>query len=666
MAPAQPLWTPTRERVERANTTAFVKFVNEKHGLNLAGYFDLYDWSVENLADFWAAVWDFTGIVASEPYQEVVEDLGKFPGTKWFVGARLNFAENLLRHSGGRTALKFRGEAPGQESAFNPFHSLNYDQLRSWVARLAAPLKELGVGVGDRVVGYAPNFPGTPVAMLTATSLGATWASCGLELGPNAVLDRLGQIEPKVMFAADGYWYKGKPFDCTANLADVAKGLPSLRKVVVLPFLKERPDVSAVPNAVLLEEFADPSPGPRLDFVQLPFDHPLYVMFSSGTTGKPKCMVQSAGGVLVNHLKELLLSTDLKPEDVLCYLTSPSWMMWNWQTSALAVGCTVVNFNGNPSHPDWRTAWKVVQEEGVTVFGVSASYIYSLASINAEPGAEFDLSRLKEISQTASPLSADGFLWVYEHVKADLHLNSISGGTDINGCFASGDPTLPVYAGQLQGPSLGMKVAAYDDDGNPVFDQQAELVCELPAPSMPIYFWGDEDFSRYRAAYFEHFAPLGKNVWRHGDYVVFHSETRGITFFGRSDAVLKPSGVRIGTAEIYEVVEALPEVEDSLAVGITTESGETRVVLFVKVAPGHAFDDELADKIRRELRQKASPRHVPAVLLETPAIPYTFSNKKVELAVTAILNGRTVTNREALANPESLDFYKSVRDRVKV
>jgi acetoacetyl-CoA synthetase len=382
-------------------------------------------------------------------------------------------------------------------------------------------------------------------------------------------------------------------------------------------------------------------------------------MFSSGTTGRPKCMVQGTAGVLVNHLKELMLHTDLKREDRIAYITSPSWMMWNWLMSSLAVGSTIVLYDGNPNYPDWRTMWRMIEEEEVTIFGCSASYINYLRSVGAQPGRLHDLSSLREISQTGSPLSADGFRWVYREVKEDLHFNSISGGTDINGCFAAGSPTLPVYAGELQAPALGMKVKAYDDKGNPVLDQVGELVCEAPAPSMPLYFWNDPDGARYREAYFEFYRPAGKNVWRHGDWIIIHSDTGGITFLGRSDAVLKPSGVRIGTAEIYNIVEKLPEVADSLAVGQSWK-GDQRIILFVKLNPGYKLTEELKDKIRKALRENASPRHVPAKIIEVPDIPYTFNMKKVEIAVTNIIHGRPVTNRDALVNPESLDYFEKI------
>jgi acetoacetyl-CoA synthetase len=457
------------------------------------------------------------------------------------------------------------------------------------------------------------------------------------------------------MITADGYFYKGKTFDTLEHAAEVAHGIPALAKVIVVSYTRERPDISEIPNAVHYEDFLSKAEQLEIQFEQLPFDHPLYIMFSSGTTGKPKCMVQGAGGVLINHLKELLLHTDLKRSDRIFYITSCSWMMWNWLISSLAVGATIVLYDGNPNYPDAGAMWKLIQDEKITIFGCSASYIHFLKKENVSPGRDYDLSSLREISQTGSPLSAEGFEYVYRELKSDLHFNSISGGTDINGCFAAGSPILPVYAGELQSPALAMKIKAYDEQGNPIYDEQGELVCEAPSPSMPLYFWNDPDGSKYHQAYFD----VYPGVWRHGDYILIHKDTGGVTFYGRSDAVLKPSGVRIGTAEIYTQMEKLPEIADSLAVGQNYQ-GDQRVILFVKLAPGFTLTEELKDKIRKTLRENASPRHVPALILDTPDIPYTLNMKKVESAVTNIINGRAVSNKDALINPRSLDYYEQV------
>jgi acetoacetyl-CoA synthetase len=648
-----PLWIPTEERRQKANMTRFMQEVNSRHGLSLNSYQELYQWSVENISDFWAAMWDFANIKAARPYERVIEDLLKFPGARWFPGARLNFAENLLRYRDDRLAFLFKGETQTSRR-------MTYAELYAVVARLARSLRESGVGVGDRVVGYMPNLIETAVAMLAATSLGATWSSCATDIGPDAAVERLGQVDPKVMVTADGYFYKGKQFDTLEHAAEVARGIPSLQKVIVVSYTRDRADISSIPNAIHYSDFLSTEDNLEIDFEQLPFDHPLYVMFSSGTTGKPKCLVQGAGGVLINHLKELLVHTDLGRADRIMYITSCSWMMWNWLLSSLAVGATIVLYDGNPNYPDPGAMWKLIQEEQITIFGCSASYIHFLKKEGITPRTDYDLSSLREISQTGSPLSAEGFEFVYREIKPDLHFNSISGGTDINGCFAAGSPILPVYAGELQSPALAMKIKAYDQKGYTVFDQQGELVCEAPSPSMPLYFWNDPDGSKYYRAYFD----VYPGVWRHGDYILMHSDTGGITFYGRSDAVLKPSGVRIGTAEIYAQMEKLPEIADSLAVGQNVQEDQ-RVILFVQLAEGFALTDELKDKIRRTLRENASPRHVPALILEAPDIPYTLNMKKVESAVTNMINGRAVSNKDALINPASLDYYERILPELK-
>ena len=643
------LWQPSEENIKNANMTRFINFVNKKQGFELNSYTQLYNWSIENITDFWAAMWEFGEIKASQGYNAVVDDLKRFPGTKWFPGARLNFAENLLRYRDDHVAYVFKGET--QKSA-----RMTYAEVYTSVARLAKSLREMGVTSGDRVCAYMPNLIETVIAMLAATSIGATWASCGAELGTQAVPDRLGQIEPKVLFTADGYYYKSRVFNILNKAEKIAKEIPSLEKIVVVSYVEPKPDISNIPNSVHYDDFLSSEKQPEIQFEQLPFDHPVVIMFSSGTTGKPKCMVQGAG-VLINHLKELILHTDLKREDSIMYIASPSWMMWNWLQSSLGVGATIVLFDGNPLYPDPGAMWKLIQDEKISIFGCSASYINYLRSQGVTPRKDFDLSSLREISQTGSVLSAEGFEYVYQEIKKDLHFNSISGGTDINGCFCIGSPTLPVYAGQLQARGLGMRVKAYDEEGSPIVDQQGELVCEAPTPSMPIYFWNDLNNERYNKTYFGYYPK--KNVWRHGDYIVHYGDTGGITFFGRSDAVLKPSGVRIGTSEIYNVVEKIEEIADSVAIGQSWK-GDQRVILFVKIASGNILNDELKNKIRKTLRENASPRHVPALIIEVPDIPYTFSMKKVESAITNLINGRPVLNRDALNNPESLDYFEKI------
>jgi acetoacetyl-CoA synthetase len=505
-----------------------------------------------------------------------------------------------------------------------------------------------------------PNLIETAIAMLAATSIGAVWSSCATDLGAQATLDRLGQIEPKILFTVDGYFYKGKTFDSLEHASEIARGIPSLEKVIVVRYAGGESDISHIPNAAYYQDFTAGQQQDDIDFEQFPFDRPAFIMFSSGTTGKPKCLVQSGGGVLINHLKELILHTDLKREDTILYITTCSWMMWNWLLSSLAVGATIVLYDGNPAYPDPGAMWQLVQDEKITVFGTSASYINYIKSQGLRPGNDYDLSSLREISQTGSALAPEGFEYVYQAIKKDLHFNSISGGTDINGCFAQGSPTLPVYAGELQRPALAMKVNCYDEQGKPVVDRMGELVCEAPAPSMPLYFWNDPDGEKYKEAYFSVYPDL----WRHGDYIMIHGDTRGITFFGRSDAVLKPSGVRIGTAEIYNQVEKMEEIADSLAIGQEWKNDQ-RIILFVKLAKGHHLTEQLSAKIKRVLQENASPRHVPAMIIEAPDIPYTFNMKKVEMAVTNLINGRPVLNKDALVNPESLDYYERIRPELQ-
>jgi acetoacetyl-CoA synthetase len=642
------LWEPTEERKKNANITRFIEFVNKRHKQNFHSYKELYDWSVDKIPDFWASVWDFVQVKSSKGYETVVDDVTKMPGARWFTGASLNFAENMLRYRDEKTAFIFKGET--QKSV-----RMSYAELYDSVARLAESLRKMGIKPGDRVAGYMPNMIETAVAMLAATSIGAVWASCATDIGSGAAIDRFGQIEPRVLFTVDGYFYKGKPFNSLANAAEIVKGVPSIEKVIVACYREEKPDISHIPNSVYYEDFLARGK-PEIRFEQLPADHPLFIMFSSGTTGKPKCMVQGTAGILLNQLKELIIQTDLKRDDVHFFITTCSWMMWNWMLSSLATGNTIILYDGNPSYPGPGAIWQLIQDEKVTMFGCSASYINYLRSENLKPGKDYDLSSLKEIWQTGSPLSAEGFEYVYRAIKKDLHFNSSSGGTDINGCFFTGSPIQPVYAGELQGPGLGMKVKAYDENGRPIFDQEGELVCEAAAPPMPLHFWNDPDGKRYRDAYF----GVYPGVWRHGDYIVFHGDTGGATFYGRSDAVLKPSGVRIGTAEIYNVMEGLPEVADSLAIGQNWQ-GDQRVLLFVKLAEGYDLTADLETKIKKSLREKASPRHVPARVIAVPDIPYTTSMKKVESAITNIIHGRPVTNKGALSNPESLDYYEKLK-----
>ncbi len=641
------LWKPAAEKVKATNMYRFMNQINERFGQDFSEYDPLYHWSVENIPEFWTAMWDFAGVIASAPYQEVIDDLNKMPGAKWFTGARLNFAENLLRYRDEQVAIVFKGE--DQEATY-----LTYAELYREVSRLVKALKQTGVQVGDRVVGFMPNMPQTIIAMLAAASLGAVWSSCSPDFGIKGVLDRFGQIRPKVLFTANGYSFKGKKIDSLERIADILKQLPSIEKVVVVAYTEQDPNIAAVPNAILYHDFIASDTGRDIEFAQLPVDHPLYIMYSSGTTGLPKCMVQCAGGILIHHLKELMLHTDLKRQDTIFYFTTCGWMMWNWLTSSLAVGATLVLFDGNPFHPHPGALWEMAQDEKVTVFGTSAGYIAALQTAGVAPGKTYDLSPLRAVLSTGSPLSIEGFDFIYREVKSDLQLASISGGTDLNGCFALGNPMAPVYAGELQCRGLAMKVEAYDDNGRPVVGRQGELVCSRPFPSMPIYFWDDPDGAKYHQAYFD----VYPNVWRHGDFIEIN-DRGGVVIYGRSDATLNPGGVRIGTADIYRLIEQIEEIEDSVVVGQDWEN-DVRIVLFVKMAPNSQLSEALQNKIRHMIRENASPRHVPKKIISIPAVPYTLNMKKVELAVKKIIEGKPVLNRDALSNPEALDYYKDL------
>ncbi len=643
------LWEPSEERVQNTNIYSFIEAANNKFNTNLKDYSSLYQWSIDNIVDFWAMIWDFTQVIASSTYHQVVDDLTKMPGAEWFPGAKLNFAENLLRYRDERTALIFKGED-------RVYVKLTYEELYNEVAQVATSLKRIGIGPGDRVAAFMPNMPETIIAMLAAVSLGATWSSCSPDFGIKGVLDRFGQIKPKVLFTANGYSFKGKDINSLESVKGIAEELPSIEKVVVVPYTQNDPDISGIASAVHYHDFKSPIENPEIEFEQLPFNHPLYIMYSSGTTGLPKCMVQSAGGILVHHLKELVLHTDLKRHDTIFYFTTCGWMMWNWLTSSLATGASLVLYDGNPFYPDPGVLWQMAQEEKITVFGTSAGYLSALQNTGIKPCSEYDLTPLRTILSTGSPLSIEGFEFVYRDIKADVQLASIAGGTDLNGCFALGNPTGPVFAGELQCRGLGMKVEAFDENGKSIKDRQGELVCTAPFPSMPIYFWDDDDKSKYRSAYFD----VYPNIWRHGDFIEIN-QRGGVVIYGRSDATLNPGGVRIGTAEIYRQVEQIEEIADSVVIGQPWKN-DVRVILFVKMEPGNELDGELKSKIINAIRQNASPRHVPAKILSVPDIPYTLNMKKVELAILKTIENKPVLNKDALMNPEALDYYAGVKE----
>ncbi len=644
----QPLWSPSIERIKATNMYRFMQEVNRLHDKNFTDYDSLYQWSINNLEAFWAALWNFAGIKASRGFDRVIDDATKMPGARWFMGSRLNFAENLLRFCDDRTALIFRGEDRVRRT-------LSYRELYAAVAKVATGLRLASIVPGDRVVGFMPNMPESIIAMLAATSLGAIWSSCSPDFGIKGVLDRFGQTRPKVLFTADGYFFKGKALDSLDRVASISKDLPSIEQIVVVPYVSEQPDLGGLAKGVHFAEFCA-AETTEINFAQLPFEHPLYIMYSSGTTGLPKCMVQSAGGVLLHQIKELLLHTDLTRQDTIFYFTTCGWMMWNWLTTSLAVGATIVLYDGNPFHPAPGALWQMAEEEKISVFGTSAGYIAALKGAGVRPARQFDLSPLKALLSTGSPLSKEDFHFIYREIKADMQLASISGGSDLNGCFALGNPMGPVYEGELQCRGLGMKVFAYDDLGNAVIGQQGELVCTAPFPSMPIYFWDDESGKKYHAAYFDRYP----GVWTHGDFVEV-TERGGLIMYGRSDATLNPGGVRIGTAEIYRILAEINTIEDSVVVGQEWQN-DIRVILFVKMKAGMMLTDEIREQVRKAIRNGASPRHVPAKIIPVADIPYTLNMKKVELAVQKVVHGREVKNKDALKNPEALDFFADLKE----
>ena len=644
-----PLWEPSAEQKQNANITKFIGLINERYATKINSFNELHDWSIKNLNEFWALAWEFGDIRASNPYDTVLTPAKQLMDAKWFRGARLNFAENLLRYRDDRTALIFKGEGGKTTSR------ITYAELYRQVARLAKSLREIGVKPGDRVAGFMPNIPEAVIALLASASIGAIWSSCSPDFGTKGTLDRFGQIEPKVLFTADGYFYNGKTFDSLERVSSLTRELPSVQRVVVIPYAEKRPVINHIPSSILYADFLSPEATPQIEFEQLPPDHPLYIMFTSGTTGLPKCIVQGIAGILAVHLKELKLEIDVKPQDVIFYFTTTGWMMWTWLLSNLALGATLVLYDGSPSYPDPGALWKLAEEEKITIFGTSARYLAGLEKSGVKPGKEHDLSHLKIVLSTGSPLSVESFEFVYRDIKPNVRLSSISGGTDINGLFLTGNPIGPVYAGELQAPSLGVDARCLNPEGRSVTNQKGQLVVATPYPSMPLYFWKDPDKKKYKSAYFDEYP----DVWTHGDYIEI-TDT-GIIIYGRSDTVLKPGGVRIGTAEIYRQVEALDEVLDSIVVGQDWE-GDMRVLLFVKLAEGIELTEGLANKIKTTIRKNATPRHVPAKIIAITDIPYTISGKKVERAVRNIIHHEPVPNIDVLANPESLKLYQNLKE----
>jgi acetoacetyl-CoA synthetase len=640
-----PLWTPSPERAAASQLASFRRAIERRHGAVLPDYPALHAWSLAHRAEFWPAVWDFCGVIGERGERAVV-DADAMPGARWFPDARLNFAENLLRRRDGTTALVARDERGARRT-------LTWAALADEVSRVAQALRDTGVRPGDRVAGYLPNGCESIVAMLAASSLGAIWSSCSPDFGVQGVLDRFGQIEPRVLFACDGYSYAGKTHDLRERVAAVLDALPSVSRCVVAPTLAARPSLAGLRNAVGWNDWSGRHAPGAIEFARLPFEHPLYILYSSGTTGPPKCIVHGQGGTLLQHLKEHRLHADLRAGEKLFYYTTTGWMMWNWLASGLASEATLVLYDGSPFQPGPEALFDLAEQERVDVFGISAKFVDSVRKAGLRPRDSHDLASVRAILSTGSPLVPEGFDWIYDAVKPDVHLGSVSGGTDIVSCFVCADPTSPVWRGELQRPALGMATDVFDEAGARCEPGVAgELVCTKSFPSTPVGFWNDPDGAKYRKAYFERFA----GVWHHGDFAEW-TVHGGMIIHGRSDATLNPGGVRIGTAEIYRQVETLDEVVEALVIGQPWD-GDVRVVLFVRLREGAALDDALRDRIKKRIRENTTPRHVPAAILAVADIPRTKSGKIVELAVRDVVMGRAVKNREALANPEALDLFR--------
>ena len=639
-----PLWRPDAGRIAATNMTAFIAAVEDDWNINLPDYTALYDFSISEIEKFWVSLKDYTCVIAETWGETVCENPGQMPGARFFPDGRLSFAENLLSRRDNGEALVFWGEDKVRRR-------LSYGDLYDQVSLTAQALRQLGLEKGDRVGGYLPNMPEAIIAMLAATSLGAIWSSCSPDFGVQGVLDRFGQIEPKVVFCADGYHYNGKTHDSLAKLGEILASLPSVERTVIIPYTREAPALEGLPNTVMLADFTAPFTPAEIAFERFDFNHPLYIMYSSGTTGAPKCIVHGAGGTLLQHLKEHQLHCDIKPGDRLFFFTTCGWMMWNWLVTALASQATLMLYDGSPFYPDGNVLFDYADAEKITHFGTSAKFIDAIIKAGLEPKKSHSLDSVRLLASTGSPLAPDAFSWVYDNIKTDVQLASIAGGTDLMACFVLGNPNGAVWKGEIQARALGMAVEVFDDDGNPVRGEKGELVCTRPFPTMPIGFYKDHDGSRYHAAYFEKYP----NIWTHGDYIEL-TEHDGVIIYGRSDATLNPGGVRIGTAEIYRQVEKLSDVLESIVIGQQWDN-DTRVVLFVVLRNDLKLDDTLIQKIKTEIRDRCTPRHVPAKVIQVADIPRTKSGKITELAVRDIVHGRPVKNKEALANPEALELF---------
>ena len=647
MSDVSPLWSPSKNRIETSEIRAFLSFLSERRGIVFQDYDDLHDWSVKDAPAFWDTLWDFCDVVGDKG-ERLIENPDQMPGAKFFPDAQLCYAENALKTTGTDDAIVFWGEDKVKRR-------LSWDELAEMVSKIQQGLRDLGVGEGDRVAGMLPNVPETVAVFLAVNALGAIWSSCSPDFGERGVLDRFGQIEPKVFFACDGYWYNGKQIEVVSKLEPIVQQMPSVEAVVIVPYLNNADAVAAkTPRAITLTAFTNPYVGRGVSYLRRNFNAPLYILFSSGTTGVPKCIVHGAGGSLLQHLKEHRLQSNLKPGDRTFYFTTCGWMMWNWLITGLANGETLLLYDGSPFAPSGNILFDYADEEQMTLFGTSAKFIDAVRNGGLSPKSTHSLASVQGMASTGSPLAPENFAFVYEHIKEDLHLASISGGTDIVSCFVIGIPTKPVYIGEIQGPGLGMAVDVWSDDGQSTVQEKGELVCTRPFPSMPVMFWNDPDGAKYKSAYFERF----DGVWCHGDFAEI-TENGGLIIHGRSDATLNPGGVRIGTAEIYNVVEQMPEIQEALAIGQDWD-GDVRVVLFVRLNEGVELTEQLQKAIKSNVRTGCSPRHVPARIVAVSDIPRTKSGKIVELAVREVVHNRPVKNKEALANPEALALYADV------
>ena len=656
-AEGTPLWEPSNDFKENARISDYMKWLTAEKDLTFEDYNDLWEWSVTDLEGFWASVWEYCGVEASEPYEAVLARR-EMPGAGWFPGARLNYAENILRNAEGR----LDEPAIMHQSEVRSLDSVTWGELRDRTAALAAGLRAMGVERGDRVAAYLPNIPEAVIGLLACASIGAVWSSCSPDFGAGSVVDRIQQIEPKVLLTADGYRYGGKDYDRTEVVARLQQEIPSIQKTVFLPYVAQDPDTSPLENVVMWDDLLSEHEGAELSFEQVPFDHPLWVLYSSGTTGLPKAIVQSQGGILLEHLKKVVLHIDLGPGDRFFWFTTTGWMMWNMVVGGLLSGATALLYDGNPGHPDMNVLWKLAEKTGMTCFGTSASYITACMKAEIEPGRDFDLSALKAIGSTGSPLPPEGFEWAYEHVKEDLWLFSTSGGTDLCTAFVGGVPLLPVRAGELQARGLGAAVEAFDENGNSVIDDVGELVITEPMPSMPIYFWNDPEGERYRESYFD----VYPGVWRHGDWIKI-KEDRSCVIYGRSDSTINRGGVRMGTSEIYSAVDKVDEVSDSLVVDVPRDGGNSFMPLFVVLQEGVELDDDLKGRIRSSIKESASPRHVPNEIFAVSDIPRTLNGKKLEVPVKKILSGtppEKAASKESLSNPESLDRFVELAENM--